>query len=245
VSRRAFTLLEVIIANFLLLFMLLTIMSIFTMSGRPAASNRNTYRASALAEKKLEEIRCWAFSHGRGRYNFENFGSAADPFNGTDSVDPDYPEFVCHTDGKWQQQTTYAAVLHRSLRKLRVSVRWQEGAVPQHYDVMTMLGEPARPLASITLLPNQTQNVHVGDTLTFTAQGYDGLLDPIPDLTYEWTVMGRTADGRVVRQHGPRATFKATAVAPGVSSGECTLRVSASSAGVMRYADTATIKVSP
>lgn len=251
VQASGFTLLEAIVANFLILLMLLTIMSVFALSRRGPADARKGNRAALLAETKLEEVRHWANMRTDNRWNFEFFGDARhDPFSETFTPEPDDPSLQYAVEGKWQLLTAGQTTLVRSARLVRVRVNWFEGTRPRQYAVETLIAEPPRPLAAIKIEPSADQHIDVGGTVSFTAQGYDADGAPIADLEYEWNVMAGTANGRLYVNNqagtvGQSVLFKATDVAKDVDEGDCRLNVMAISAGQQKLQETVHIMVRP
>ncbi len=246
---RGFTIMEVLCATALLLFMWLTIMCMFSLSVGLANSNRRVYQASALAEKKLEEVRVWSQTVAAGRANFLRFGSSDDPYQDASGSDPLYPFMTWSVQEEWETQATDVHQLTRSARKVLVTVSWQEGTRTRSVALGGLVAEPVRPLGSLNIAATALL-VSLGNFIDLSVTATDVNGDEIPDLTYRWTVLPHTADGVLsvngATSHiGPTVRLTATRIQAGSTSGTLIVGVAARCGGVDLQTATASISVTP
>jgi hypothetical protein len=200
--RRGLTVVETIIASFLLVGGLLITVALFHTSLRYTAQAEQVVVATTLAQRTLNEMRSWARTPA-------NYRSAWSPYHNITVADPQHPTFLIRTevsqsggqphpllaspctslDGLYP--ATQQRQLANSARRVRVTVTWPPYSAGSTYRLVSLVEEPRltwRATNPIVVNVSNSGPLNRNGTSTITAQGYDNSGQPIPDLVYSFYV---------------------------------------------------------
>lgn len=199
--RSALSLVETVLAVFLLAAQILLLAGLLTQFNRSQRDVRQRSHAALLAEQKLDEIRAWA----RRSSNFaSNWGiyqgqvSESDGFRVEVRVNPAGQPLYSPCLGLEAPYQTRAKLLHHSLVPVRVSVSWG-GRDP--LVVNTLVGEPVHPRPyTLTFTPDPffTQPVAPNGPFGFSVELKDGIGQTIEDVMFSWRVKPLTGNASLV-----------------------------------------------
>lgn len=207
--RQGQTLLETIIACFLLLACFLVIISLFHSGLRYTSQIENQQLAAMLAERYVEQMRAWSESPAGNVYNYDNLASI---YSNQTVASPDYPGFSITTNvtahylysscSAFEQDSAalgqQARRLNNSAKNIDVGVIWDGGR--RRFAVSTLFSRPASTFST-------TQAVKVDfttapalplaqdATCSLKATGYDVNNQPIDDLFFTWSVYSDSSSG--------------------------------------------------
>ncbi|MBS2036469.1 hypothetical protein JST97_15870 [bacterium] len=201
---RALTLLETVLATFLLLWAILIVVRLFHSGIAYTSRSMEQETAVFLAEQQLERMRAWSESTTGNVYNFDNLISI---YNGT-PVAAELPGFTITTrvvarelySGCSQielSQPSDRRVLTDSARTVQVEVKWAGDR--RQVSLCTVLARPPLrfpdPAPSPTLptgvtlsSPSDNPVPHLGST-SLQAGAIDRYGAPLRDLFYEWELV--------------------------------------------------------
>ena len=204
VSTRALSLVETVLAVFLLAAQILLLAGLLAQFNRTQRDTRQRSRAALLAEQKMDEIRAWARQPG-------NFAGDWSVYQGQVTQPPEDPGFRLEVRVNSAGQPLYspclglespydtkAKLLHRSCVPVRVSVSW---AGREPLVLNSLIGEPVRPKPyTLTFAPDPpfTQPVPTNGPFGYKAQLQDGLGLPIEDVMFSWRVKPLTGNASLV-----------------------------------------------
>lgn len=213
--RQGTTLLEAVIASFLLLISLLVITNLFHSSLGYLPRIENQQLAALLAERHLEGMRVWCNSPNGNLYNYDSPGVAA-IYNGSTVTYPEHSQFQVLTNvttGELYSPcsnfelglvTSPPFGVRRSLQqwasKVTVAVRWDGGA--RQLRLSSLIARPALAFRHninriVVQQTSGTPVLHAGESALFSAVGYDENDNPIPDLKFVWDICPVNATGRL------------------------------------------------
>lgn len=224
-SRGAgYSLLESLIALFVFATAILYLAAGADFALRSGTRSNQESRAALLARSKLSQLRSWLQQSSPN--HFANFSS----YPNQGSWQPD--QFGCETRVDLAAQQTYTPsypsevflpaaerrALDQSLLRARVQVRW--GTQPyQQFSLVSLVSDSRRAWRAvnpIVITPVGSPSLPLGQDLTVDLQAvaYDSVGQPIPDVTFTWTVIPGTSvcllesqrpDGKeaTVRHHIP------------------------------------------
>ena len=240
-TRRGMSLIETMIAFFLLSFGILLTTQLFLYSLRYTRQVEARQRAVLVAERSLQKIRDWAAQSSGGQLNFHGNWAA---YDGVTSVDPDEAEYQVHYEV--QDAVLKAASqefesllpadqqgqMSSSARRVSVEVQWRGGSLK----LATLVEEPPRRLRTgnaLVVTGTPPNPVTLASPATFTVQAFDSNDLPIPDLEFAWYVDAMSTTGSVTpSNYGTSATFVPQVVLADGSTrpsppGQCRLQVRA------------------
>lgn len=208
------SLLETIMALFLLAAATLLIISLFHTALQRSRWSEQQTSARQIAERTLAEMRRWS---AQG-----NFLESQDlvSWDGKKFPDPTQPEFEVAIRARMATLTSPCESLEvvyplaqrrrmtRSAAQVQVTVSWSGGrAGLSRVALNSLLPESPRKLQSVTVT-GSSGPLAAGASSTFTAQAYDASGRPIHDIVYVWWVEAQTGNGQITPAHaGDSAVF--------------------------------------
>ncbi len=202
----ALTLIESIIASFLLLWAILIVIRLFHSGMGYTSRSLEQETAVFLAEQHLERMRAWSETLNGNVYNYDQLSSLA-VYNGT-PVEAELPGFTLTTRVVAEQLYSGCSqlelsrpvdrrVLRDSACKVQVEVGWSGNT--RQLRLCTLFARPALTFPSPAASPAPPTGVlltgpvdnpvpHLGST-TVQAGAIDRNAAPLEDLFYEWEVV--------------------------------------------------------
>lgn len=200
---RGLSLIEVIIALTILTFGCLTVFRMFHLGISYSGNIGDEAMASVIAQKKLDEIRSWAYRKQSGAYNFVKGDWAI--WDDKTFVDSEYSKFhiVTHVeDHELKSPSSNVQPYHQmsgSAKIVKVVVSWVSGALPRDFSVVSIIGEPAREGTICTDTTAASIELGPGESHIFTApQAVDANGDSVKDISYRWYIKTMTANGTLL-----------------------------------------------
>jgi hypothetical protein len=158
--------------------------------------------ASILAQRKLEEIRGWAYERTSGGHNF--FSGDWSRFHNKEWTDSSYSKFLVRA---WNEVSPVAMpfrgfhgparTLTRSARVVKVEVSWTAASLPRVVRFVTLIGEPRPDSARVVVAPAGDIMLGPFESVQFTARCEDADGQEIPNVPFHWHVAPMTANGTV------------------------------------------------
>jgi type II secretory pathway pseudopilin PulG len=241
---RAFSLLEAVIAMFLLSFCALSVLEL-TQSGFVAQKrNQEIAKANLVAQSVIADMRIWA-------EDINNYKGTWAPYNRT-FVPPDFPEYsvtaraqaagrpldspCAELESQWEPTTQGKRTMPDAIVPVELIVSWS----PKERDsvtILTYVGEPRRDTTGITFEvtgPSQA-SMGMGDTCAYSVKAKDSggrYLDNlmflwVPDIRYLTVTENAKRDGRgfeMVRDQVPELPDTPPPPPPAVSPVTCYAR---------------------
>ena len=212
--RRANSLLETIMALFLLAAATLLIVSLFHTALQRSRWSEQQSAAQHIAERTISEIRGWSAQGG--------FTAAQDlgSWDGRTYQDSTLPEFGISIRAKMAAlaspceslETFFPSSQRRrmdlSAAKVQVKVSWS-GSRPgaSQVTLVSFVSESPRQLQTVTVTGN-TGPLSAGTPSTFQATAYDSSNRAIQDIAFVWWVEAQTGTGQITPSHnGSQAVF--------------------------------------
>lgn len=188
---RGLSLMEAVIAIFVITFAILIMASLFRSALDGARRARKVTVANVLANRRMEEIVYWA---GDGN-NFSNWSS----IDGASGPDGQFPDFTVRSDTEAyvlyspcsQSESRFPPASQRSMvasaRKVRVRVTWSPVTNPRNsIDLLAIVGAPTQKLNSVQIGAPATVAALTSANITATA--LDTNNQPILDLFFKWSI---------------------------------------------------------
>jgi len=213
------SLLEAIVATFLLLSSFLIIVNLFHSGMRYNTRIENQQLAAMLAERHLEQLRSWSELSTAGVYHYDNLVAI---YHGATSVPADHPTFTLSTRVVDEQLYSPSSTLELGLppgtllrrlngsaRKVEVVVSWTGSQVA----VTSLFSRPPadfRALNAITVSPVGSPSLPLAQNASadFRAEAFDSNDQAIPGLTYQWEIVPIDGNGTLVQaRDGSTATL--------------------------------------
>ncbi|MBI3925648.1 MAG: hypothetical protein HY319_08920 [Armatimonadetes bacterium] len=251
-SRRGFTITEVILASFLLVAGFLIVARLFHAGLSYTARIENRVVALHLAETRMAQIKHWARTHN----DWTGF---------PDGADPEYPGFdigVALSEAPLMSPSTELEgaypgdqrTMSSSARWCDVQVAWDGGQ--SRLRLVSLIGDRFRgwkasgPLVVEGAIPSPVTSTA---QVTLTATGYDSSAQAIDDLFFRWYVEPEgagSAKGTITPDRdGRSAVFENKIQLPDgtwqASTGQCRVRVRAVYKGEERWGETSVINLQP
>jgi len=215
---KGFTLIEVLVSMTILLIVCLVIFNMFHAALKYSGHIKSELIASVIADKKIEEIRAWAykFDNTQKEYNFNLDWSGYSPYVGTDPLNPkfevstkvrrggpyynplpiDDTSLYFPSTGTEKDQE-FKRIMNNSMVRVQVKVSWDDKK--RSFTTVTCIAEPTRQLSAITITPISVNNPVLKDEINvYEAQGYDQYNKKIYDLVYKWYVYPKTGNGEAI-----------------------------------------------
>jgi hypothetical protein len=200
---------EAVVAIFLILSSVIVTVTLFHSGMRYASSSQRRALAAVYGRKVMQQIRGWA----RVPANFDSDWST---YNNVVLTDPDYPgmeaqvdcvptgrELLCPASELERDYGPRANSMERSVVPVRVQIDW--GISGREVRLVSLVGAPERGL------PATLQVINTGGGLVaplgivdFTTQLNDSASQPIPDVTYSWSILPITGNATLLKDIAPR-----------------------------------------
>jgi Tfp pilus assembly protein PilV len=194
-NRTALSLVETVIAIFLLAAQILLISGMVAQFNRGQRSHRLRHRATALGQEKMDEIRAWAgkpanYLSGWTPYKNQSFGPIEDTFRIETDCNPTGQPLFSPCLGLEAQYGARAKRMKRSVVPVKVSVIWDPASAAGRVELFSLVGEPARSGATLSIAPDTafTEPVAANADFGFKATVVDANNVPIEDIQYQWRV---------------------------------------------------------
>jgi len=213
---RGLSLVETLIAFFLLSCGILLITQLFLYSLRYTRQVEERARGLLVAERSLQRLRDWAGQVNAGKLNY--LGSWA-AYDGVTLTDPDDADFSVHyevaddnlvapcREFESLQPPDQQGIMPASAKRVSVAVSWRGGSL----NLAGLIEEPPRLWRAVNpLVVNGTppNPVTMANLATFTVSAYDSNGEAISDLEYRWYVQAMSSSGTVTAgNNGTSATF--------------------------------------
>ena len=203
--KRAFTLIETVIASFILGLAFVAFIMLYHRALAYGAQSEARTAASRAGWRRIEALRQWSTEGD----NFEKGDWAGMSTPVADSDDPQFLTSVFLINRSVLSPSTDLESLFpgntidftNSVRGIRLRVQWGSS---QEFNIYTQIAAPRRPpkrplsQAIVVTLKTSGGNLAVGGTSDFEAQALDLNDKPIVDLVYSWSVLPGTGNGQVV-----------------------------------------------
>jgi hypothetical protein len=157
----------------------------------------------------------------------------------------------CSTFAAVEPSDTLRRRLTASCRRVEVRVNWAAAGMASEVSLVSLVADPTRSLASVTVTGGAPGQVPVDGTVPFTAQALDEDGRAISDLFFRWNVRPRTGVGRVdaVSPDSRTCTFKNLSYrrdgAPQHTGGFCGVAARATYRGQVRSATSSFVELTP
>ena len=212
-----FTLIEVLIAMTVVLVVCLVIFNLFHASLRYSSKINEESMAALIAEKKIEEIRIWAYRFDKDLkiYNFQTDWTTYSPYVG---LDPDDQKFRVSVKVKkggpyYDRQNDesslyypctaseinldYQRKMTNSMARVQVTVSWDNNR--KQFTTITCIAEPTRRLARVDVTNlSGSSDVPSDGTRIYKARGFDQYNNELKDITFKWSVIPSTGNGEII-----------------------------------------------
>ncbi|MGE0493377.1 MAG: hypothetical protein AB7S38_29485 [Vulcanimicrobiota bacterium] len=201
-ARTGFTLVEALIATFVITTALLLCIWLIDASLRHMAESERRQLGTVLAENALEEMRQFADA---------NFGAGLTSFDGVTRQHPEYPQFEVKTHAALQPLSSPCTslewdftsglgfpglerkVLEESAWLVEAEVSWSPRAADRVV-LTSLIGDWRNPSFSVAVDPDEATVAADGE-VTFKATASDAYGAPLPDLVFTWYVRPRDGNG--------------------------------------------------
>ncbi|MEW6282179.1 MAG: hypothetical protein AB1758_26470 [Candidatus Eremiobacterota bacterium] len=230
-TRRALSLVETILASFLLIAGFALMTSLFHAAMRYSVRIDSLQLAVLLAEKRMEEIRAWSWQVHSAGTAFSNWSAV--PANPTDPDFPGYTLAVATTPHTLYSPCSEFESLYpgdqrafdETARLVTVTVRWGG----RQHALTSLVAAPSENLDRVEVTPGNNQSVARDGVLPLSAVGRTPSGQAIPDLKFVWYIdqagVGSLVDPR--RRDGTATTFQHRVVLDGVvgyGTGTCQIK---------------------
>lgn len=203
---RAFSLLETLIAIFIIVMALLFVTRLMHQALQRGTAVERRLTATLCAQDKMEEIRAWAADPA-------NFHSDWASYDGVTSTHPDYAGYQIRSSLSDQPLSTpsrlleevYPAtqqrILEEACKGVTVECWWSDGE-KDRIELNTLVGAPPdsfRMPDSIEVSPSN-QTLARDSSATFSAKAFDSAGREIKGLTFSWFIVPKSGAGTLVGQ---------------------------------------------
>ncbi|MCA9781601.1 MAG: hypothetical protein KC800_33010 [Candidatus Eremiobacteraeota bacterium] len=203
---RAFSLLETLIAIFLIVMALLVVTRLMHQSLQRGTAVERRLTATLFAQDKLEEIRAWALDPG-------NFHGDWSSWDGATFTHPDFPDYQVRTSLSEQPLSTPSRlleevyppdrqrILNEACKGVTVECWWSDDQ-RDRIELNTLVGAPSdtfRLPNSIEITPS-AQTLAKDSSASFTAKAFDSGGREIKGLTFSWFIVPKSGTGTLVGQ---------------------------------------------
>lgn len=244
-QRRGLSLMETLIAIFIITFAVLEMAALFHAALDGARRTKKVAVATTLANKRMEEIVYWA--------SYDNHFANWSSIDGNQSSDSLYPDFLVTSESEPLTQYSPCSLTEQrfpvaeqrtmvsSARKVRVRVTWAPSDARNEVDLYGVVGAPARLLDQVEI--NETIPLPVGpfgSSVNLTVKALDEEGQPISDLFYDWSLAAGRGNGELTpARDGRSAALTDHVYNPGTETyqaapGSALLKVRATYMGVTK-----------
>jgi type II secretory pathway pseudopilin PulG len=205
-GERAFSLLETLIALFIIVMALLIMTQLMHTALQRGTVVEKRLLGALCAQQKLEEIRAWAL-------DATNFHGSWSTYDNVVSQNPQFPGLQTRTTLSDQPLSTpsrlleepYLATERRILpgacRGVTVECWWGSGP-QQRLELNSLVGAPPdsfRTVNPIEITPS-TLSMAKDSTATFSAKAFDAAGREIEGMTFSWFIVPKSGTGLMVGQ---------------------------------------------
>lgn len=205
-SARGLSLLETLIALFIIVVALLMMTQLMHTSLRRGNASEQRLRAALCAQETLEEIRLWAA-------NPDNFESTWSTYDNQTLIDPIFPEMqirttvadrVVATPSKLLEDDFPIAeqrLLEEACKRVTVECRWGNGP-KDALELVTLVSAPPRAFRTtdpIEITPT-AGSLEKDESASFTARAFDDRGQEIKGITFHWYILPKTGNATLVAQ---------------------------------------------
>ncbi len=198
-KRRGLSLMETIIALFLITVGVLEVAGVFQSAFNSRQRAANTALATAIATKRIAQIRQQATTPT----TFSNWSG----IDGT-ANDTEFPDFAVTTSSEWviqyspcslseKRYTPNERTMSRSLRKVTVGVSWDASKPSSRVEMSALVGAPKLGFASLGIVESLPTTLSWGRSTTLTAVARDAGGNEMPDLFYNWEVIPSSGNANI------------------------------------------------
>lgn len=194
-NRTALSLVETVIAIFMLAAQILLVSGMVAQFNRGQRSHRLRHRATALGQQKMDEIRAWArnpanYLSNWAAYKNQSAGPIEDTFTVETDCNPTGQPLYSPCLGLEAQYDVRAKRMTRSVVPVKVSVIWDPSSPSGRIDLCSLVGEPPRTGATMSIAPDTafTEPIVANGEFGFKATVVDGNNRPIEDIQFQWRV---------------------------------------------------------
>lgn len=194
-AATAFSLLEAVIAVFLLSYAALSVLSL-TQSGFVAQKrSQEIARANLVAQSVIADMRLWAS-------DIANYQSSWTPYNRTFSP-PDFPGYqvtvraraagrpidspCAELESQWEPTTRGKRTMPNAIVPVELKIAWSERELDS-LTVLTYVGEPRRDVSAIVfdIAGPSNSSVAMNGKSSYTVSARDGSGRPLSNLMFLW-----------------------------------------------------------
>ena len=194
-DRRGLSLVEAVIALFLLSFCALSVLSLTQTGFRAQKRNQEIARANLVIQSVIADVRLWA-------EDINNFHSDWSTYNGTFSPAgfPGYQVTVrseaagrpidspcAELESQWEPTNRGRRVMPRAVVPVELKVFWSDDP-RDSMTVLTYVGEPIRDVSAISFEVNGPSRLSVGmgQGSDYRVSARDGAGRPLDNLMFQW-----------------------------------------------------------
>lgn len=208
--RRGLTLVECLVAIFIITFAILIMAALFRSALDAARRANKVALATTIASKRMAQI----VYDAQDPLQFANWSA----LDGSPFQDSQFPDFKVTTASEFETQYSpcsqtelgYPVAQQRrltsSLRKVRVQVSWSSSP-RDSVSLINLIGAPTLELSSVGLNESIPDPMLAISNQSLTVYAHDSTGANIPDLFYDWRLDPETGNGElVVSRDGRSAT---------------------------------------
>jgi len=207
---------EIIVAMSIMFMGALFVFKMFHLALYMSGSVGDEAIASILAQRKMEQIRGWAWQKTGmgGAFNF--FAGDWNVFHDKVETDPTYPKFtILSKVASHQIEMPFtgfpgnSSILLKSSKVVKVQVSWKVASMEKNVSLVTLVGEPRADSARVVVAPGGSIVLGPHERMTFTARCEDSDGNEIPNVPFHWHVNPMTGNGVVTwsKRNPSTATF--------------------------------------
>ncbi len=252
---RGQTLLEAVIASFILVFVFLVVIQLFHGGLRYSRQAESQQMAELLLDRQMERLKAWSETPAASGYNFDRLKSL---YDGDVSTLEDYPEYRIQLKVRDHPLYSLCSALETDLeskgllaRKVSQGARVVDATIlwgQQKAQLTALFSAPVGKLNNsqppLRIQPaSLTSSLPQDGSATFQVTATDEWGRPLPDLFFAWDLMPLSGDATLeVSRDGRQATLSHYILKADNSrfyrSGSVMLKVSVRLKGVWRSATT-------
>lgn len=211
---RGYTLIEAILASFLLLFTFFMVGSLFQTGMRYSTQVESRITAVNIAENTMADLRAWA----RTSKTWSGFTPKSDPANAAYTVTVKLEDVTLFSPSRELEvsHTSDRRAMKTVAKRAVVTVTSSRSAPYRLVGIVTK-GEPKGP-ATVKISGEIPNRVGPNEPVQFTAQAFDADGEEIPDIFFHWAVEpvgNNPSTARIIyngsgwsRRDGSRAVFR-------------------------------------
>jgi hypothetical protein len=214
-DRRGYTLVEAILASFLLVGTFTMVSRLFQKGLQYSGVVENRLLAVRLADERMAEVRRWA----KTTRNWQGFPNGPNPAYPAFDISVDVSEEYALYSPSKELEKAYPSSdrreMNRLARKAKVRVRWGLSSSYLLTAIVHRAPKAWRRTDPLVVAGGSAGPITENDSVRFTVEGYDEDGQLIPNLFYHWSVVpnylnDKPANGRIilVSRDGRAVDFK-------------------------------------